>query len=382
MRDNNILLRIIFLTLASSLFLLTPLSAFACDLCAIYIPLESSESSKASSIHLGLAQQYTSYDHLRDRGRRIDNPYNQFLRSSITQAFVAYDLDDSISLQANLPFIYRSYRRIEDQDVVKGHESGIGDIVLLSRFRVYSEQNTNSALKVSLFAGVKLPTGDSDRIFEEISASHAHEGSDLDIAHEDHDDDHDMHTDTEMHSDADPDVDTHTHSAAFSSNQKHSDSTGSTEHSSMLSAVHGHDLALGTGSVDFPLGISVQGQYSRWITDLELQYVFRTAGRYDFTYANDLNWSLSAGRYLLMQEQQALALKINLLGEYKPEDSLNGNSLIDTYSRTVFWGPELMLNLSDRFSAHFAFDLPIDSETKAVQVAQTNRIRTAVSWRF
>jgi len=150
----------------------------------------------------------------------------------------------------------------------------------------------------------------------------------------------------------------------------------------LTSAVHGHDLALGSGSVDFPLGVSFMARYDRLFGTAMAQYVIRTSGSYDYRYASDLAWETGVGAYLALADDHSVAAKVNVSGEYKPKDTLDGNDLIDTYRRTVYVGPELLVNVGDAFAAELGLDVPVDVEVKDVMVTQTIRARAALTYRF
>jgi hypothetical protein len=318
--------------------------ATACDLCSIYTALDTNKHT-AGTTHIGLAEQFTSFDELRDNGRKVDNVADQFMRSSITQFFVAHDLTEEFSLQLNLPLIYRSYRRMEEGARESGHESGLGDLVLLSRFRPIDMHETDYTFRLELFGGIKLPTGDSDRLREELAEEEEGEHADL----------------------------------ALQNIFKHE---GHHHEDEIASAVHGHDLALGSGSVDFPVGASVLGRYGRALATANVQYIFRTEGRFDYRYANDLNWDTGIGGFLALDHDYSIGLKVNLSGEYKPEDKHDGESLSDTYTKTLFIGPEVFLTLGESLSLSTALDLPLDIENKSLQVAQTSRLRFALTYRL
>lgn len=340
-----------FLVFAAVL-IFSPILAHACDLCSIYRAVESGRFQPGTN-EVGLAQQFTNFDELREHGQKLDNPEDQFLRSSITQIYGARYLSERFALQANLPLIYRSYRRFESGSRESGHETGIGDLSLIGRWRAIDQHSVDWVFGLELAAGIKLPTGDSDRIREELG--------------EGHEDDH-AQEDEEEHDD-------HAQVVGKHAGEHHGESE-------VVSAVHGHDLALGSGSVDFPLGVTISTQYGRALASASLQYVIRTEGRFDYRYENDLLWQVGVGAFLLLDDSYSLAAKVNLSGEYKPEDSLNGEELTDTYARAVFIGPQLIFAQDSGLYSELALDLPLDIETKEPQVAQTSRVRFALGYRF
>lgn len=362
----------ICLAAAAALVILPP-SVEACDLHAIYTAFES-RKLEAGSWHLGVAEQYTAYDELRDEGGRIDNVANQFLRSSTTQFLVSRDISDTVALQLNLPLHYRAYRRIEDGSVAPGHESGLGDLVLSTRWRPIERFNGDTSLRLELLAGIKLPTGDSDRLREELGEHHG----DDDIGDGGHGD-HGDHTEEGDHTDHGGHAD---HAMEDGHMLPHLRHGGEDHGDDLVSAVHGHDLALGSGSVDFPLGLSFLARRDRLFGTAMVQYVIRTSGSYDYRYASDLAWETGVGAYVALADDYSVAAKVNVSGEYKPKDALDGNDLSDTYRRTVYVGPELLVSVGDTLAGELGLDVPVDTEVKDVMVTQTIRARAALTWRF
>ena len=149
-----------------------------------------------------------------------------------------------------------------------------------------------------MLGGVKFGTGDSDRLQEELD-----EGAEAAAAsipkHEGHDDD------------------------------------------GPISGIHGHDLALGSGSTDFLIGTSAFYRSGRWYGSGDVQYALRRTGDFDYRFGNDLLWTLSAGRFLMLEHDRTISLQLNLSGENKDFDELAGQQLDDTHSRVLFLGPEM-----------------------------------------
>jgi len=77
--------------------------------------------------------------------------------------------NERFGLQFILPVVYRSFKRL----MAKAHrprtESGIGDASLLASFVPYRILAENFTFNWSVLAGVKFPTGTTDRIKEEFN---------------------------------------------------------------------------------------------------------------------------------------------------------------------------------------------------------------------
>lgn len=167
----------------------------ACDLCSCELPLLQLQNRPGC--HVSAREQYTSFATLRQDGARISDPAGQFLHSSNTQLILGYDFTESFGVQFHAPFISRSFRRAESGRIETGHVSGLGDLSLLAHWTLLAVERGDFRFTARIATGLKLPTGDSSRLAEEGNES---------------------------------------------------------EREGTLSGIHGHDLALGTGSVDALLG--------------------------------------------------------------------------------------------------------------------------------
>ncbi len=297
----------------------------ACDLCAIYTAMEAQGSAR-TGLFLGAAEQFTHFGTLQFDGREVPNPSGQRLDSSIAQAIVGYSFTQRFSLQANVPLIYRSFKRPEGFTIDEGSESGLGDVSVLGKFLVWRLDTEDFTVTWNLLGGVKFPTGSTSRLQEEL--------------HE-----------TEVE--------------------------GAPE-----SGIHGHDLTLGTGSFDGLVGTSAYLRYRRLFATGTVQYSIRSEGDYDYRFANDLTWSGGPGGYLLLAHTYTLALQAVVAGEHKGTDSFHGQSAVDTGITSVYLGPKLIATWKDRLSADVGIDLPVSIENTALQAVPDFRVRAGLAWRF
>src|ERR1043166_8635836 len=252
-------------------------SAQACDLCAVYTANEAKESRAGFSV--GVFEQFTHFSTVQENGKEVDNEVDQSLDSSITQILIGYRFTHRFGLQLNVPYIVRSFRRPEPTSpttfkVERGTENGLGDVSLVANVRAYERMTEDTTLVLSLLGGVKFPTGQSDRLREELN--------EIEVP-------------------------------------------GAPE-----SGIHGHDLALGSGSFDGIVGAAVFGSWNRWFTTASIQYAIRSEGAIGYRYANDLTWNGGPGFYLWLSHGRTLSLQFNVSGESKGLDTRNGESAKDT----------------------------------------------------
>jgi hypothetical protein len=318
--------------------------ARACDVCAIYTATEMREGR--TGLRIGVGEQYTRFGRLQDDGHEIHNP-GEYIDSSITQLFLGYDFMPQIGVQLNVPIIARYFRRIEHGGLERGSESGFGDLSLLAVARPYTLITEDVVFRTGLFAGLELPSGDSDRIGEELAEDHADEGEEGE------------------------------HAGARTVRQAH----GEEEHG-VVSGVHGHDLALGSGSVDGLVGASAFASWRRLFGSASLQYAIRGEGSFDYRYANELNWLVEAGGYAVLEHDWSLALQAVAGGAYKGNDVLDGHSTDDTRIAFTFLGPGVTFTWGESLGVDLTGDLPVSRHNTGVQIVPSYRIRAGVTWHF
>lgn len=312
--------------------------AHACDLCSVYTA--GMAHGETSGWLAGISEQFTRYDDLREEGHTLDEDSGQYLDSSITQLFLGYGITDRLTVQVNVPYIHRSFKRPEHDGVDKGTVSGLGDITALAQYTLVRTDDGDHTFVWRALGGVKFGTGDSDRIAEELDEGHEEEGLASPGKHSGHDDD------------------------------------------GPISGIHGHDLTLGSGSTDFLVGTSAFYRSGRWYGSGDVQYATRRTGDFDYRFGNDLQWTLSGGRYLVLEHDHTVAVQLNLSGEDKDYDELDGMRADDTHSRVLFLGPQVDFTFGPRASLELRAEAPIDTENSAIQTTASWRLRAAFVTRF
>ncbi|MFN8546280.1 MAG: hypothetical protein U0807_19050 [Candidatus Binatia bacterium] len=313
------------LAFAAALAAVAP--ALACDVCAIYTATAQREGR--TGLRLGVAEQYTHFGTLQQDGEEVDNPADERVDSAITQLVAGYQLMPRFGVQANLPIIARTYRRVEGERVVEGSENGVGDLVLSGTVLAYSLATEQSVLRLSLLGGIKLPTGDAHRLGEEA-------GDEPHMSH--------MHM--------------------------------------MESGVHGHDLALGSGSVDGIVGGGLFWSWRRAFVTAAAQYAIRSTGDFDYRFANDLTWVGGPGVYVLLDHRYTLGLQAVVSGETKGKDEQNGVRADDTAITALYVGPGLSFTWGTSLGADLSVDVPAVQNNTALQIVPDVRVRGGVVWTF
>ena len=333
-----------------SILLLTAASrTFACDLCGCYTPRLEVVPEQTVGFYAGVGEQFTHFGTDRINGEKVANPTGQHLDSSITQFVVVATFAQSrFSMQVSVPYIYRSFQRPEGFDIEHGTESGLGDVSLLANFVVF---NTDRAARseprglskdgkcaaisrraepdfsasLNFLAGLKFPTGDSSRIKEEFAESEV-EGA-------------------------------------------------------PASGIHGHDLALGTGSYDGVFGVRTFVRYKALFFQGDAQFTLRGRGHYSYRYANDLQWNGGPGVYLYRRAGDSLAVQCAVSGETKGYDTFQGEHALDTGVTSLYVGPRVIAFFV-RINGDIGLDLPVIMNTTDFQTTPDYRIRAGLSIRF
>ena len=300
--------------------------SLGCDLCSVYnAPLAHGVIEQG--FHLAISEQFTHYGTLQFESHKVPNEADQYLNSSVSQVVLGYHFTDRLGVQFNLPVVHRWFRRAEGGEVEKGTESGLGDTSLSANYVLFRRENEKWSLAGSLLGGVKFPTGDSARLKEEL--------------------------------------------------EEETPVPGEVE-----SAVHGHDLALGSGSYDGIVGAELYLRWRRVFLTAETQYAIRSEGDFGYRYANDLTWSGGPGYYLVFGEDLTIALQANVSGESKGRDEFRGEKAEDTGVTAVFLGPRLSASWKGKVSAEINAALPVDIQNSALQSVVDWRLQAGLVWRF
>ena len=147
------------------------------------------------------------------------------------------------------------------------------------------------------------------------------------------------------------------------------------------SGIHGHDLALGTGSYDGIFGGQTSLRYRNFFFQADAQFALRGSGRHDYDYANDVSWSGGPGYYLVRNSHTIVVLQFVVSGEHKDVDRFRGEPAEDTGITSVFLGPRLVASMG-RASGELGVDIPVSIDNTALQIVPDYRLRASFAIRF
>jgi hypothetical protein len=337
----------IVLGIAAAVALERAAPALACDVCAIYTATEVSQGR--TGFRAGVAEQFTRYDTERLNGEEIPS-FGEHLNSSITQFLLGYQFTDRFGLQLNIPFIARTFRRLEDGGLMNGDSIGAGDLSLIGNLLAFSNATEHSVFLFHLLGGLKLPSGNPDFLAEELPVLTAATTPRRGIS---------SHSTAAPHHDGDP-------------------SGGGRQEG----GIHGHDLALGSGSVDGIVGGSIYWSYDRFFVSAALQYAVRRPGAFEYQFANDLTWEGGPGWYAILSHDYTLGVEAVLSGETKGNDTQAGQHLDDTAITALYVGPGVRFTWGTQLSLEMSGDLPVVQHNTSLQIVPNFRFRGGIVWRF
>jgi hypothetical protein len=204
--------------------------------------------------------------------------------------------------------------------------SGFGDTSLTGTYSPVQKFTEDVSVTLDLFGGLKLPTGSSSFLREEL----------FEIEDE-----------------------------------------GGVE-----SGVHGHDLTLGSGSWDGVIGSFLTTRWKRMLFNATVQYAIRSRGAFGYQFANDLQWNAAWGGYIFLNDNFTLAAQARTAGERKGLDNLNGVPAMDTEITSVYLGPEFLFTWRNNLSTRIGADIPLVQDNTALQLVADYRIKGNITWNF
>lgn len=347
------------LSLVLAALLAPPREARACDVCAIYTAVDLGPSKLG--FRVGVGEQYTHFGTTLENSEEVPNP-GEKMDSSITQILLGYNFTPQIGLQLTVPILHRTFTRLEDGVLENGSETGFGDLALLGSFVPFEAVGENGLFRASLWGGLELPSGNPDRLGEEEGEETADLNGDGII---------------------DPEERIRRRLEGLASaGVGFAGAPQGPLHGESASAIHGHDLALGSGSVDGIVGGHIFMSWDRFFLAQSAQYAIRTEGAFEYQYANDLTWQGGPGWFVYLDHDLSIALQGTVSGETKGNDTFEGEELDDSAVTYVFAGPALQVSWGTSFSFEMFGDIPFVRHETSLQIAPDYRIRGGLVWRF
>ncbi len=319
--------------------------ARACELCAIYRAADA-RGEYSSGFTASIAEQYIPYRREQFNGVSFDRPAadREYLDRSMTHVVLGYNATETIGFAANLPIVSQHYHFTEIPDgfhptLVDGHETGVGDLALLGRWQVLDKSDMDRGIVLNLLGGVKLPTGSTDALDRQSSSIDRYE-------------------------------------SVVGPGHNH-DALGP-----VLSGIHLHDLAIGSGSVDGIFGLAGTLRWKRAFLNHQWQYYLRTEGAGHYKFADEFIGSGGPGAFLWLSKNGTLSVQANVVYDTRGADEYRGKASIHTGFTAWYVGPQVALTLGGHFSAVASIDIPVRETGRGFQNVPEYRLNASVNWKF
>lgn len=319
----------------------------ACELCAIY-SANNARGESTGGFLFTISEQFTPFRTTQFNGEEVHPANPDYLDSSITHLVPGYNFSPRFGVSLNLPLNYRSFRRTDVRysltrplvfQTEKDTEFGLGDVALIGRATLFQKSEMKYGLVVNILGGIKFPTGDTDRLKDEVEQSRTFE--------------------------------------ALAPFTPHGDPL-----SHSIASIHQHNLSPGSGSFDGIVGLTLNSRWQRWFFNAQFQYYIRTEGESSFTYGDEIMVSGGPGAYLVLSDNWTLSVQANAAYDTMARDELLGRKSDRTGWTAWYLGPQVNLTWGERFNANVGVDLPVHITNNGFQNVPDYRIHAGLGWRF
>ncbi|HTB61984.1 MAG TPA: hypothetical protein VK737_00225 [Opitutales bacterium] len=323
-----------------SVFVLSSASVWACDSCGcefcepgglslgVFGGYDTTAPSQ-SFFFANVVQQYTDFGTLRNVPAGVST--DQYEDSFQTQFIFGYQFNQDLTVQLNVPYIFRDYR-IENAagtGLVNNQVNGLGDVRLVVNYTAFRKQTADYDFAWRFSGGIIVPTGDSTLL------------------------------------------------------QQESPTAAPSDLNSPNSAVGGHDLALGSGAYDAVFGTGISLTSGRFFFNADADYTIRGTGEAGYRYSNETSWSAGPGYRIWQDGAHSLGLQFRASGEYKAADTVQGTGTDDTFVSTVELGPNFVFAWNNVLAAHLQLEVPIvEKYDPGFQALTTYRLLAGVTFRM
>lgn len=128
----------------------------ACDYCLLTQGLSPLQTTTGLGIRID--ERYTVLSDVYDGKDKVDNPGNKETHLT-TQVTGFYAINPDLTALVVVPYV----RRTMKEENVEGKATGLGDIALMGRYIFYKRHELSSTTLLAGQAGVKFPTGATDK---------------------------------------------------------------------------------------------------------------------------------------------------------------------------------------------------------------------------
>lgn len=322
---------------------------WACDVCKIFLA-QTSETHLERGFFSGANVDYSHFGSIQLNGKEVPNVFGQKLNSVTTNLYVGFQPLAWLGGQVNVPLVYKDYQRIYGDFIERGSVSGMGDTSFLLSVQPLLKFFPDSLIGVSAFGGIIFPTGDINELKRDLFTTP-------------------------------PCSQTRT-TGTTAFRQGHAGHAGVSAENNCTnaptSAIHGHELSLGTGAFAAVTGLQARTTMHRIYAQGGIQYVMNTTNDFGYKFGNNLSWDVQAGAYPLLSHTYSLALGAVLAGFDKQFDTYLGFRDSATRSTEISAGPEIRFTLGKFFLLKAGADFPLFNHNSDLQSVADFRVHSSL----
>lgn len=303
-------------------------SASACECGVPHTINLPAETSPAGKVFASFRQEFIDANSAYQGESRIGNAAGEYIFTARSSALVGVGVTHEISLFIAPQYIARQYRSLHDGDIESGKVAGFGDMPFGVNYYDCIVHGEKTHLHLGLSAAATAPIGSTEKLREEV--------------------DHLSHG--------------HSHGAS--------------------GAVHGHDLALGTGSWGAVFTGRLVLEHGEWIGEANAHYALRTEGDYGYEYADSLGWGLLGGARVYRGPLGNLSVLATVTGTHAGKDRIDGTVYENTGHDLIYAGPAVRFESVSGATLEARVELPVYARTGDAHLIASWRAQFGVSFGF
>ena len=132
----------------------------ACDYCLLTQGLSPHQTTTGLGIRID--ERYTVLNSMYKGTDKVDNPGNKETHLT-TQVTGFYAINPDLTALVVIPYVRKTMKEEDGGVFVEGKATGLGDLALMGRYTFYKRHDLASTTLLAGQAGVKLPTGATDK---------------------------------------------------------------------------------------------------------------------------------------------------------------------------------------------------------------------------
>ena len=132
----------------------------ACDYCLLTQGLSPLQTTTGLGIRID--ERYTVLNSMYKGTDKVDNPGNKETHLT-TQVTGFYAINPDLTALVVIPYVRKTMKEEDGGVFVEGKATGLGDLALMGRYTFYKRHDLASTTLLAGQAGVKLPTGATDK---------------------------------------------------------------------------------------------------------------------------------------------------------------------------------------------------------------------------